>query len=159
MKRIMVVFGIGIIFSALVQPDSIGEMPQLVSSSIPSPVVSSNVSWHTTLESGWAESRRLNLPMVIYISAERCTYCDAMKHNTWCDRSVQQDLANGFVAISLTREQNSSTLDRIHVETYPTTLIGIPKGKIIAHRNGYQPVTAMKELLSEAKHRIVRGRP
>ena len=107
-----------------------------------------SVRWHGTLRSGWLEARRRKVPMVIYISSKQCAYCDAMKRDTWCDRTVEQRMAKEFVAIHLTPEQNADTLGRIEVNTYPMTLIGLPQGKIIGHRKGYQPVAEMHRFLN-----------
>lgn len=109
------------------------------------------VYWHTDFNSGWAEAKRRNLPMVIFITSERCRYCDAMKRNTWCSKDIQSRVANDFVAIELKPGRNAKTLSRIKIPAYPTTLLGVPSGKVIAHRVGYQPPAELKALLAEAK--------
>ena len=91
--------------------------------------------------------------MVIFITSRRCHYCDAMKRDTWCDHEIRRRLADDFVAIRLTPDRNSSVLSRIDVATYPMTLIGVPQGKIIDHRIGYQPPRLMLQLLSKVKRR------
>ena len=105
------------------------------------------VVWHESLNSGWQESRRRGVPMVIFITSDRCHYCDAMKRDTWCDQSVRERLAADFVAIRLTPQDNAQVLSRIKVSSYPTTLIGVPQGKIVDHRLGYQPPESMHQLL------------
>lgn len=114
------------------------------------------VVWHRDFNAGWAESIRRNVPMVIYITTDRCKYCDAMKRDTWCNGSVMQEMAGDFVAITLSPDANAETLNRIHVQTYPTTLIGLPRGKIIEQRGGYQPAAEIKTLLRKIKT-TVRG--
>ena len=100
-----------------VTPAAHAEMPRHESSplSVPAP----GIQWHETLDSGWAESRRRNLPMVIYITSDNCHYCDAMRQNTWCNASVRSRIAKGFIPIRLSRHRNSATLGRIQVEMYP----------------------------------------
>jgi protein disulfide-isomerase len=107
------------------------------------------ISWHADLRSGWQESRRRGVPMVIFITSENCTYCEAMKRTTWCDGSITQRISRGFVAIRLNPTRNAATLGRINVKMYPTTLVGVPAGKIVAHREGYQPPGQLHQLLSE----------
>jgi protein disulfide-isomerase len=114
------------------------------------------VTWHDSIESGWAESKRRKVPMVIFITRGHCRYCDAMKLDTWCDQSIGQQLASDFVAIRLTPKNNAKELDRIKVEAYPTTLIGMPEGKIVDHKVGYQPVREIHSLLSKARTRLQR---
>ncbi|TWU50911.1 hypothetical protein Poly51_42040 [Rubripirellula tenax] len=155
MKRFMVSLGLGTLLTFSLTTQSQAEMPRRGDPSIEQPGVSPPIiSWHTSLDSGWEESRRRDVPMVIFITTDRCRYCEAMKHDTWCDPTVQTDLAKGFVAIELTPQENSQTLQRIKVDTYPTTLIGVPQGKIVAHRTGYQPAIAMKSLLRDVKVKV-----
>jgi protein disulfide-isomerase len=71
-----------------------------------------------------------------------------MKRDTWCDQAIRERLASGFVAIRLTPRNNSKVLKRIKISSYPTTLIGVPQGKIVDHRVGYQPPASMHQLLS-----------
>lgn len=149
-NRFMVALGIGtLILGTSVQADfpvsiqgegspQVGQMGQ-------------GIAWHTDLRSGWLEAKRRNLPMLIFITSDSCIYCDAMKKNTWCNPTVQNRLAGKFVAIKLHKNRNQETLSRIKVDTYPTTLMGLPKGKIIGHRLGYQPPDALQAFLSEAK--------
>ncbi|PHQ32869.1 thioredoxin family protein [Rhodopirellula bahusiensis] len=106
--------------------------------------------WHDNFESGWAAARRSGRPMLIFITSEHCRFCDAMKQNTLCDASIRSRLANGFVPIILRTDTNPEILARIPVQTYPTTLLAVPRGKVIAHRVGYQPPDRLHELLGLA---------
>jgi thioredoxin-related protein len=105
------------------------------------------IRWHRDFDQGWAEAKRSNRPLLIYITAPNCIYCEAMKRDTWCDQSIEAAVGQEFVAIQLSPEENANVISRIKVETYPMTLIGIPEGKIVAHRKGYQPPSEMKTLL------------
>ncbi len=140
-------------------PVACGEMP-LVGPPSATPateqmlVSAPRVVWHNDFDAGWAESVRRNIPMVIYITTDRCVYCDAMKRDTWCDKTVMNEMAGDFVAITLSPAANAETLDRIRVKTYPTTLIGLPQGKIVEHRGGYQPAADMKALLRTVKMKV-----
>lgn len=154
MNRFMVLLGFGSLL--LPFPAVMAEMPRAIGTTSSSTTPS--IVWHETLDSGWKESRRRNVPMVIYITTEQCHYCDAMKRDTWCEASVRQRIAQGFVAIRLTPRRNSTTLNRIEVNGYPTTLVGVPQGKIVSHRFGYQPPAGLHGLLSEGKQRRLLGR-
>lgn len=164
MNRFMVAMGSGslsifILSLALCEPSQ-AEMPeasQLVSSaSGMNTSAAPLVTWHESMKSGWAESKRREVPMVIFITRGHCRFCDAMKIDTWCDESIGQELAADFVAIRLTPKQNAVELKRIKVTSFPTTLIGMPEGKIVDHKEGYQPVREIRSLLSKARSRIRR---
>ena len=164
MNRFMVAMGFGSLSLFFLLSDASScsaEMPnkdQLVSSNASGTNATGQptITWHNSMETGWAESKRRKVPMVIFITTGRCRYCDAMKHDTWCDQVIGQRLADDFVAIQLTPQQNPSTLSRIKVKMFPTTLIGMPEGKIVDHRIGYQPIGAIHTLLSNARSRIKR---
>lgn len=106
--------------------------------------------WHDNFETGWDAARRSGRPMLIFITSEHCQFCDAMKKNTLCDAGIRSRIAAGFVPIILRPDTNPSILARIPVTTYPTTLLAIPRGKVIAHRVGYQPPDRLHELLGLA---------
>lgn len=105
--------------------------------------------WHEELESGWQASKETGRPMVIFITSKQCTFCDAMKENTLCDPTVRERLFRRFVPIQLRPDANNRVLSRIKVTTFPTILVAHPRGKVLAHRIGYQPVDRFHELLSE----------
>ncbi len=111
------------------------------------------IVWHDNLDSGWRESQRTGRPMVIFITAARCRYCDAMKDATWRDYGVESRVCNEFVAVQLNPERNAGELSRISVDTYPTTLVAMPQGKVIDHRKGFQPPALLHELLNRVTPR------
>lgn len=111
-----------------------------------------SVVWYEDLDSGWQAARASQRPMVIFITSQHCRYCDAMKRDTLRDGSVLKRIKDGFIAIRLSPDRNGKTLGRIDVPAYPTTLIGHPDGKIIAHKIGYQPPIEMHRLLESGDH-------
>lgn len=152
MKRIMVGQGTGlaILFLVSCQVTRVSaEEPHLVVNRLTIPAAT-DIAWHDSLESGWRVSRESGLPMVIFITSEHCTYCDAMQSSTWCESSVRERIGAGFIAIRLRQGHNDKTLGRIRIPMYPTTLIGTPEGKVIGHRSGFQPPGGLHQLLSEA---------
>lgn len=131
------------------------DMPLARSPSVSTPSATELVStstpvWHNNFESGWAAAKDSGRPMIIFITSEHCRFCDAMKQNTLCDASIRSRLAEGFVPIILRPDKNAKVLARIPVTTYPTTLLAHPRGKVIAHRVGYQPPDRFHELLGMA---------
>ena len=110
----------------------------------------SGIRWHRSFNEGWKVARERRLPMVIFITSGKCRFCDAMKLQTWCDESVSHRVTEEFVAIELNPDDNAEVLGRIDVDVFPMTLVGVPEGRIVAHRKGYQPPEAMAKLLDEA---------
>ena len=151
--RSFATLGLGAIILLFISQNSNAESPRYVTAGVtPS---NSEIVWYRDLRSGWAEAHRRNLPMVIFITSKRCHYCDAMKRDSWRDDTVRNRIAGKFIAVELTPDRNKSTLDRITVPAYPTTLVGNPSGKIIGHRVGYQPPSELAALLAEVDiHRI-----
>ncbi len=152
-NRFMVLGGLGALaILTSLENRLLAEMPRstgpvLATSTVTAPTI----QWHEDLNSGWRESRRRNVPMVIFITSDHCSYCDAMKRDTWCDGSIRTRIAGGFVAIRLNPRRNAATLSRIRVKMYPTTLVGLPQGKVVGHRLGYRPPAALHQLLSDVK--------
>ena len=159
MNRIMVGMGIGsvLLLAGGAMRTVTAEDQHLVVNRLTMPG-SAEIAWHESLESGWRVSRASGRPMVIFITSDRCTYCDAMNRSTWCESSVRDRVGSSFVAIRLKQGRNQKSLSRVKVQTYPTTLIGTPGGKVIAKRAGYQPPRSLHQLLSEAGDRMLSRR-
>ncbi|WP_372896442.1 thioredoxin family protein [Stieleria sp.] len=128
--------------------DLVGNYPHPVGHTVSS--AESAIQWHEDLDAGWRAAKQSGRPMVIFITSSRCRYCDAMKRDTWTDGTIRSRLKNGFVAIRLSPDRNAEVLRRIDVPAYPTTLIGHPDGKVLAHKVGYQPPGALHQLLGAA---------
>lgn len=122
---------------------------ELASSTVVASESTNEPRWHEELEAGWEASKETGLPMLIFITSEQCTFCDAMKENTLCDPTVRERLFRRFIPIRLRPDANNRVLSRIKVTTFPTILVAHPRGKVLAHRTGYQPVDRFHELLSE----------
>ncbi len=112
------------------------------------PVSSSQIQWHDSLDSGWRESLRTGRPMVIFITSDHCRYCDIMKQNTWRESSIRSRIRDGFVAIRLKPGRNYE-LGRVQVRSFPTTLVAHPSGKVIADQAGYHPPGSIHHMLSK----------
>ncbi len=115
--------------------------------------LSENIQWHDDLASGWKAAKATGRPMVIFITSSNCRYCDAMKQTTWIDRDIRNRVSDGFVAIRLTPEHNSSELSRVDVQMYPTTIVALSQGKVIDHREGFQPSASLHHLLDRVQMR------
>lgn len=130
-------------------PSAVGVSGQLtVTSRVEGIAGAESLKWHETLDSGWQESKRTGRPMLIFITSESCTYCDAMKKTTLCNDSVRKKLIDRFVPIQLKPDANGGVLSRVKIPAYPTTLVARPHGKVIAHRIGYQPPKEFCDLLN-----------
>jgi protein disulfide-isomerase len=152
-KRLLATCAAVTIVLVILAKTSHAETPQQSAAS--ARISDAKVHWYTDLQSGWAAAHQRNLPMVIFITSKQCRYCDAMKRDSWRNHSIEHQIASEFIAIELTPERNQSTLDRIKVPAFPTTLIGTPSGKIVGQRVGYQPPAKLMALLSQADpHRI-----
>ena len=165
MKRIMVQKGLAfpgdrlvrILFPSIILLVTMVSSSMAQSATISSRLISTgrgmppnDIVWHDNFEEGWRLAKRLKRPMVIFITSDRCLYCESMKRNTWCDSGIQSRIKQGFVAIRLSPKRNAKTLQRIKVPAYPTTLVGHPNGHIVDHKIGYQPPTVLHTLLEKA---------
>lgn len=126
-----------------------GSVAYAATSNYTSTPSSSDIVWHDDLQSGWQESKRSGRPMIIFITSDRCRYCDIMKQNTWHESSIRDRITGGFVAIRLKPGRNFE-LGRIPVHSYPTTLLAAPEGKVIAHEIGYHPPNSIHTMLSKS---------
>ncbi len=130
--------------------------PSMVSLASPIANVPADVEWHDDLASGWRAAKLSGRPMVIFITSASCRYCEIMKQTTWVDTGIRNRIAGGFIAIRLTPQRNASELSRVKVKMFPTTLVAVPEGKVVAHREGYQPSANLHHLLDRVHSRLVK---
>lgn len=151
MKRVMGSLARGVVLLAAIAAGGNGwaQSPGYPSSHVATRLPR-GIVWHDNLDSGWRESQRTGRPMVIFITAARCHYCDAMKQATWRNLGIERRVNNEFVAVQLSPEHNPQELSRITVEVFPMTIVAVPQGKVIGHRKGFQPPERLHELLNRA---------
>lgn len=74
--------------------------------------------------------------LVVYVSMDRCRYCDRMEEETLSQPSVHKALEN-FTTVKIQRKAHPEWVKRFGVRVYPSTLILNPHGELIQSIAGF----------------------
>ncbi|MEM1304217.1 MAG: thioredoxin family protein [Planctomycetota bacterium] len=103
---------------------------------------------HRSLDSAWRASQQSGRPLMLYITAEKCHFCEKMVAETWSHPKIAHAVATRFEPIALVKEDNLEFVKRLGVRAYPTTLVVTPKGELAGHLRGFaDPQKFATELL------------
>jgi len=92
-----------------------------------------------------AESRRLNMPLVVHFSAPWCGPCKVMERETLNSPTVLQVFGRDVIGVKLDFDRDRGLADAFRVKSIPTDVVVAPDGKILGRRSGKQkpgPYTA-----------------
>jgi protein disulfide-isomerase len=107
--------------------------------------------WSQDVDAAWAEAKKSGHPLVLFITTDRCFFCDKMSKETCKNPAVMKELADGFVPVMVHTRTNLELVRRLGVQAFPTTVIVSKDAKIIAAMPGFLNVTQMRESLRVAR--------
>lgn len=94
--------------------------------------------WLTDYAQARAESRRLNMPLVVHFSATWCVPCQAMNRETLHTPAVLQAFGRDVIGVKLDFDRDSGLKDAFRVKSVPADIVIAPDGKIIGRHSGQQ---------------------
>lgn len=116
--------------------------------------------WHRDVGEAWKATQSGTRPMLLFVTMDGCTYCQKMKHETYADDGVKAALRESFVAAAAQAENNPSLVRRFNIESYPTTIIFAPNGKVLDSIVGYiGPKQMQRRLQAAAPKRQTKHQP
>lgn len=85
----------------------------------------SNIAWRESYEAAAAEAAAHDKPVLVVFSASWCPPCNAMKHDVWPDKEVEQVVNDSYVPLYLDVDvpTTASIAQRYGVRSIPTLLI------------------------------------
>jgi len=98
--------------------------------------------------------KRENRPMLIYLTTIGCYYCKKMKKETYCNPEVAAEINKSFVPIELRNYQAKSLIEKLRIQSYPTTVVVSPKFKVLDRITGYLSAKKFKQRLDRVTKRI-----
>ena len=106
--------------------------------------------WHRDVSKAWEATQLGTRPMLLFVTMDGCTYCVKMKHETYANEGVKTAIKKSFVAASAAAETNRTLVRRFKIESYPTTIIFAPDGKMLDSIVGYIGPKQMQRRLKAA---------
>jgi thioredoxin-related protein len=120
---------------------------------------------YTDVDQAWVEVQQSQRPLLLFVSANNCYFCDKMEIETYVHPQIQASIRELLVTAKIKKEQNPRLVDQLGVRAFPTTLLIAPNGDLIARIEGFANpkkfVHKIRPALAElAKHRDrTAGRP
>ena len=112
-------------------------------------VRSTTIEWQKDPQVAWQMAVQQEKPLLVFVSAEWCGYCQKMKRETWTDADVVQQVRERFVPLFLDADKYNDLVTDLRVEAYPTTMIITPNGKITQELTGYARATQVLPFLKK----------
>ena len=95
-------------------------------------------------------------PLLIFVTAPRCKYCDLMKARTLADPAVAAQVNRDFVPVLVDAEGNDDMVKLLEVRAYPTTVIVYPDAHDAVRIRGFVAADAFRQRLIEAQREAQR---
>ncbi|MFK4761753.1 thioredoxin domain-containing protein [Microbacterium sp. ZW T5_45] len=111
------------------------------------------VDWYPWGEAAFAEARRRDVPVMVSIGYSTCHWCHVMARESFADPSIAAQLAEGFVAVKVDREEHPE-VDGAYMAAasaftqslgWPLTVFTTPQGRVF-YAGTYWPPEARAPL-------------
>jgi thioredoxin-like negative regulator of GroEL len=87
------------------------------------PARPAKIEWTESLSAALDRQKKLERPVLVYVGAGFCGYCRQMDRETWTDPSVIGQLQERFIALRVDADQQPMLVERLGIESYPTTIV------------------------------------
>ena len=112
----------------------------------PNPNLSHLIRWHEWENDAFQMAREQNKPVMLFLAAFWCRYCQRMDEQAFSDRENMALLNAYFIALRVEDAKRPDVDARYNLNGWPTIAFFTPAGKLISAAN-YLPSGEFKELL------------
>lgn len=109
-----------------------------------------SIQWHDDPVVAWEQAKREQRPLLLYFTAEWCSYCHKMERDVWSDAEIAKPVHARFVAVKVDADKHANLVSQLGVEAFPCTLIANTDGKIRHTATGFVPAVKLRPLLERA---------
>ena len=103
----------------------------------PNSPLAKSVFQYRDLEVAWRVAQQKRIPMLVFVSMNRCAHCDRMERETYAHPQISRGIYRRFVTVKLKREQAPKVVKKLGVRAYPTTLVISTGGDLMARMEGF----------------------
>ena len=95
---------------------------------IPPTLASPDIPWITKYNEARKQGTASELPVMLFVTMNRCRYCVKMQQDSFADESVAKELNESFVPAKLYLDPESKLAESLKITIYPTTMFIAPDG-------------------------------
>lgn len=107
-----------------------------------------DIAWRSDPTAAFAEARRAQLPVFLYLEARWCHWCHVMQDQTFTDPAVRGLLARHYVALKVDHDANPLLANRYRDYGWPALIFLAADGTEIVKRSGYVAPADFARLLT-----------
>lgn len=103
------------------------------------------IQWRTDYNAARKEAQTTGKPMLLEVGTENCMYCRKMQATTFQDTKIIELINGQFIPLRVDATQESTLVQALRVQMYPTTVLAGPDGKIHGFLQGYIAADQLKD--------------
>lgn len=154
LRRAFVLGTIGLFTSPLLFADEAAQTKKVatrgaVPFSRPEPVKPEfkTIQWEKDLDKGRDAMKKSDKPMMLFLTAPSCVYCEEMKRDTFSQEWIIKEVNNKYTPVMIDGREHKTIADRLNVKMFPATAIVHPTGKVVEIVHGYRsPADFLKHM-------------
>lgn len=112
------------------------------------------IQWEKDLKVGRATMGKSRKPMMLFLTAPSCQYCEIMKLDTFSQPYVIREINKKYTPVMLNGREHKVIADKLHVRMFPATAVVHPSGKVIDVVQGYKSPTDFVKYMAVAKAKL-----
>lgn len=117
------------------------------------------IGWLGDPQVAVAQARKLDRPLLVYVTAGYCGACRKMERETWSNTKVIDKINANFVALKLDAEKHSELASQLEVVALPTVLVFCQDGKRLDSLEGFQSTDELLKVLAKKDRPIAQVTP
>ena len=109
------------------------------------------IRWQQQLMVAHKESVETNKPMMLVFTADWCTHCRRLEHDTLSDAKMTEFVNDTFVPIHVDLEKNRKIAKVLEVKSVPCTVVLSPEADLLGKLIGYVDSRTYFNTLAKAR--------
>lgn len=109
-----------------------------------------DVRWQSVPKTAFDTANREQRPMLVYFTADYCTFCRKLEATTWTHPEVTRRIADEFVPLKVDGERLPQLVAALRVDGFPAVVIVAPNGEEVGRVTGYVAPDQMLAALNKA---------
>ncbi|MCX7419321.1 MAG: thioredoxin family protein [Planctomycetia bacterium] len=106
------------------------------------------IEWQTDSTIAQELALKSKRPLLVFASAEWCSYCQKMKREVWSNADVIRQVREQFIPLHLDADKYPDVVAEMQVEAFPTTLVLSPSKAQPEKLVGYVSVSQQQTFLN-----------
>lgn len=109
----------------------------------------SGMTWYNTYEAGKKAAMEENKPMLIYVWATWCKFCEKLHTDVYPDPRISKILKEDIVLVAIDLDRNREDAQRFGIQYPPYLLFLTPEGERITAIPGFVPADDLFRVLDQ----------